>query len=67
MNASASDTPAAPGSEQASERDDQPTVLDYGQGGVPLYVTVSWVIFIVTYVVVMAVLALPDLTAWMQH
>ena len=65
MSASGSDLQPKEG--PLPERDDARTVIDYGSGGVPLYIIVSWVIFIVTYVVVMSVLALPDLMAWMRR
>jgi hypothetical protein len=64
MSASASD---AQNDGPLPEQDDRKTVIEYGQGGIPLYITVSWVIFIIGYVVVMAILSLPDLTAWMQR
>ena len=47
------------------ERDDAETVLPYDKGGVPFYVALLWVGFIVAYVAVMAAIALPDLRAWM--
>jgi hypothetical protein len=58
---------AAPAKEEAAflERDDQETMLPYDKGGVPLYIAGLWVAFIVTYIVFMAVIALPDLRAWM--
>jgi hypothetical protein len=49
------------------EEDDRETRLPFGSGGVPFYVAILWVGFIVTYVVVMALLALPDLRAWLKH
>ncbi len=62
MNGSASESPGP-----LPERDDQKTVIEYGKGGVPLYIVVSWVVFIATYVLVMAMVALPDLMAWMRR
>jgi hypothetical protein len=48
------------------ERDDRETHLPFGTGGVPFYIALVCVGFIVTYIVVMAVLALPDLRAWLK-
>ena len=47
------------------ERDDRETELPVDHGGVPIYVAIAWVVFIIVYVTVMAILALPDLRAWM--
>jgi hypothetical protein len=49
------------------ERDDRETTMAYDTGRIPLYIVVAWVCFIVAYVVVMAIVALPDLRAWMAH
>jgi hypothetical protein len=49
------------------ESDAARTVLPYDKGGVPIYIALAWVAFIVTYIVVMAVIALPDLRAWLGH
>ena len=49
------------------ERDDKQTSMAYDSGRIPLYIVVAWVVFIVTYIVVMALVALPDLRAWMAH
>ncbi len=46
------------------EDDHRPTRLPFDSGRVPLYIAVVWVVFISVYVVVMAMLALPDLRAW---
>lgn len=46
------------------ETDHAPTRFGYGDGGVPLYVGFVWVLFIATYLVVMAALMLPDFLAW---
>ena len=46
------------------ESTDKPTILGYGDGGVPIYIGILWVAFIVAYAVVMLVLALPDFRAW---
>ncbi len=48
-----------------TEDDRRETLLPYGDGGVPFYVAVLWAAFIVVYIVFMAVMALPDLRAWM--
>jgi hypothetical protein len=42
------------------------TTMDYDHGGVPFYVAIVWVIFLLSYMVYMAVYALPDWTAWGQ-
>ena len=60
---------SAEGSEDpvpATETDNEPTKIAYGDGGVPVYIGVIWVVFIVTYFVVMATVALPDLIAWIR-
>jgi hypothetical protein len=49
------------------ESETRETSLPYGEGRLPFYVAVAWVAIIVTYVVVMALLALPDLRKWMAH
>jgi hypothetical protein len=54
------------GSEEtpAGESDHAPTRFGYGDGGVPLYVGIVWVVFIISYLAVMCVVALPDFIAW---
>jgi hypothetical protein len=47
------------------ENDARRTRLPYDRGGVPFYVALAWAAFIVTYIVVMSVVALPDLRAWL--
>jgi hypothetical protein len=55
-----------PGPElELEEHDDRPTPVAYDKGGVPIYILVAWVLFIIAYVVVMALLAWPDLRAWL--
>jgi hypothetical protein len=49
------------------ETDHQPTKLGYGEGGVPFYVAVIWVGYILAYILVMAYLALPDYRAWLNR
>ncbi len=68
MSASESDSAAAP-SEEATfvERDDRETQMPFDKGKVPFYIAILWVGFIVVYVTVMAMLALPDLRRWMAH
>ena len=56
--------PSAPAGEPFEESDDHTTTLGYDRGGVPLYIAIAWVVFIVTYIGVMAAVALPDLVAW---
>jgi hypothetical protein len=46
------------------ENDHKETILGYGKGGVPFYIAILWVLFIVAYVIAMATLVLPDLTKW---
>lgn len=67
MNGAGSDDPViVESAEPAVESDDRPTRFGYGDGGVPLYVGLVWVAFIVCYLVVMSVVALPDLLAWIS-
>ena len=47
------------------EDDAHRTQLPYDNGGVPIYIGLAWAVFIVTYVVVMSLVALPDLRAWL--
>ena len=47
------------------ESDEQRTRFTYDDGGLPFYVAVVWAGLIVAYITVMAVLALPDLRAWL--
>jgi len=47
------------------ENDASQTLLPYGDGGVPIYIAVAWVAFIVAYGTAIALLILPDLRAWM--
>ena len=47
------------------ESDQHRTRLPYDVGGVPLYVALPWVAFIIAYIVVMSIVALPDLRAWL--
>lgn len=49
------------------ESDAARTELPYDNGGVPIYIALAWVAFIITYLVVMSVVALPDLRAWLAH
>jgi hypothetical protein len=55
-----------PGKDEFVERDDAETPLPFGSGGVPLYIAVLWVGFVIAYVTVMSLLALPDLRAWLK-
>ena len=62
-----SDSASDPSTEAAApfvENDQRRTELPYDKGGLPFYVAIAWVGIIVAYVVVMSVLALPDLRAW---
>jgi hypothetical protein len=47
------------------EDDSHPTELPYDKGGVPLYIALAWAVFIVTYITVMSMVALPDLRDWL--
>jgi hypothetical protein len=55
------------GSEPFVENDEKQTEIPFDKGGVPLYVSILWVGFIISYVVVMSLLALPDLRAWIAR
>ena len=65
MSASESERP----NEERSfvENDAGETKLPYDKGGVPIYIAIAWVVFIVVYVAVMATISLPDLKKWMAH
>jgi len=63
MSASGSE----PQGEAFVEHEERETAMPYDKGGVPIYVAVLWVGFIVAYVTVMALLALPDLRAWLKQ
>jgi hypothetical protein len=47
------------------ENDVHRTRLPYDTGGVPFYIGLAWAGFIIAYIVVMSVVALPDLRAWL--
>jgi hypothetical protein len=49
------------------ENDAHRTWLPYDRGGIPILIALIWAVFIITYIVVMSVLALPDLRAWLAH
>jgi len=67
MSASASDRPSGEQDQAFIEKDREPTRLGYDTGGVPLYVSLLWVGFLISYVLVMSLIALPDLRAWMAR
>lgn len=67
MSASASDPPSGEQEQAFVERDREPTRLGYDKGGVPFYVTILWVGFLISYALVMTLIALPDLRAWMAR
>ena len=46
------------------EHDGKETQLGYGDGGVPFYVAIVWVLFIIAYVAIMTFVSLPDFRAW---
>ncbi len=60
MSAKGSDTGAF------QERDDAPTEMSFDTGGVPFYVAIVWVVFLVAYLIYMVRFALPDLSAWSE-
>lgn len=65
MSDSGSDRVPAPAEpERFVEQDHEETRLGYGDGKVPFYIVLAWVLFLVAYVVAMSLLALPDLRAW---
>ncbi len=49
------------------EKDDRETGMPMGHARVPFYIATAWVAFIIAYVVVMSLVALPDLRAWLRH
>jgi hypothetical protein len=49
------------------ESEDRGTEMTYDRGGVPLYVAVAWVTFLVVYVIYMVIYGLPDFSAWGTH
>ena len=51
---------------QVNPESDQRVQFSYGDGGVPLYVGIAWVVFILSYLAVMAAIALPDFIAWLS-
>ena len=59
----------APGEEPTPfvENDASQTWLPYDRGGVPIYIALAWIAFIVTYIIVMSLVALPDLRAWLER
>ena len=46
------------------ESEHQPTQMTYDKGGIPFYIAIAWVVFLIAYVVYMVVYGLPDLAAW---
>jgi hypothetical protein len=62
-----SDGASKPSDEPFVEHDDRETIMPYDKGGVPVYIALLWVAFIITYIVVMSLVALPDLRSWMAH
>lgn len=38
--------------------------FNYGDGGVPIYVGFIWIVFILSYILVMSIVALPDFISW---
>ena len=49
------------------EDDAAETRLPYDKGGVPIYIALAWAGIIITYIAVMATLALPDFRRWTAH
>ena len=60
----ASSEVAAPAVSVDPEPDQERVKIGYGDGGVPLYVGLIWVAFIISYFVFMAIFALPDFLSW---
>ncbi len=54
-----------PGDKPFLEQDGEKTVIPYDKGGLPIYIALAWVGFIIAYVTVMSLVALPDLKAWL--
>jgi hypothetical protein len=48
------------------EHSDAAVEMTYGEGGVPFYIAVLWVIFLVGFMVYILVNALPDFSAWRE-
>ncbi len=69
MSDAASDSaekgPSAP--DAFVESDGAETRLPYDKGGVPIYIAIAWVGFIIAYLLGVATLVLPDLRAWMAQ
>ena len=57
-------TGAGEASAPFTEADNRETPMPYGEGGVPFYIAFLWVAFIVTYIIFMSLIALPDLRSW---
>lgn len=51
---------------ESSETETGRTTFTYGDGGVPLYVGIIWVIFVISYIAVMCAVALPDFLTWIS-
>jgi hypothetical protein len=69
MTASGS-KPSATGDDAARpfvEDDTHRTELPYDKGGVPIYIALAWAGFIIAYIAVMSMIALPDLRAWLAR
>jgi hypothetical protein len=49
------------------EDDAKETQMPYDSGKVPIIIAIGWVVFLATYVGVMASIALPDLRKWIAH
>jgi hypothetical protein len=67
MSDGASDDQRSAEAGSFEEHDASQTMLPYGNGGVPFYVAVIWVGFIIAYVTGVVALVLPDLRAWMAN
>ena len=46
------------------ESDHAPTRFDYDHGGVPIYVGIVWVSFIIAFITFLIVYYFPDLASW---
>ena len=69
MTDSASEASGGAGERAAPfvEDDGARTQLPYDRGGVPIYIALAWAAFIITYIVVMSLVALPDLRSWLER
>lgn len=48
------------------EHSHRETRMDFDDGGVPFYVAIVWVVFLLSYIIYMVRFAFPDWSAWGQ-